>query len=119
MIDILFALGIMAVLVLGPIAWRTWYDRRTARAQLLHADVDAAVRHALGGESFVSVEVVPAAVWRRGQVILGAPTGWLWLIERAWKRAAAAAPRDYDFVIRGATGDQPAAATSARLRLAA
>jgi len=119
MIDILIAIGIIAVLVLGPLAWRTRYDRLTARGLLLHADVDAAVRHALGGESFVSVHVVPSTAWRRGRVILAAPTGWAWLIERSWKRAAAATPADYDLVIRGAAGATPAPAAPARLRVAA
>lgn len=101
MIDTVIALGCIVALVAAPLAWRIRYDRRTARAMLIRADVEAAVRRALGGESLVSIGVAPATAWAGGRIVLSAPRGYGWLIERSLKAATAAMPTNYDLVIRG------------------
>lgn len=110
MIDGLIAGAMIGLLVLGPLVWRARQDRRRARALVLQADLDAALRGALGGESFVTVHVEPSTAWRRGQVVLSAPVGWRCLIERAWERVAARMPAGYDLVIRGTTSAATTAA---------
>jgi hypothetical protein len=109
MMDALIAVALMGTFVLGPLAWRAWLDRRTARALVLRAELDGAARRALGGESFLSLTVVPPTVWRRGRVVLSAPGGWGWLVERAWKSVACRLPADYDLVVRGSAPSAPAA----------
>lgn len=39
----------------------------------MRADIHAEVRHALGGETFLAVDVLAPALWRRGRVRLWAP----------------------------------------------
>jgi hypothetical protein len=112
MIDTLIAAGSIVALVLAPLAWRARYDRLTTRAMLIRADVDAALRHALGGESLVSVGVVPATAWRRGRVVLSTPAGYGWLIEQSWDGTTAAVPANYDLVIRGTAHATSAALTT-------
>ena len=112
MTDTLIAAGCIVALVLAPLAWRARYDRLTARAMLIRADVDAALRRALGGESLVSIGVVPATAWRRGRVVLSAPTGYGWLFERSWEAATATMPANYDLVIRGIAPVASAAVTA-------
>ena len=108
MMDALIAAALIGTLVLGPLAWRVRHDRQTERKLRLRANLDTALRHALGGDSFVSLDVVPSTAWRRGRVILYTPAGFSWLIEQAWERVAEHTPPGYDLVIRGA------AASSAR-----
>ena len=60
------AMGLVALLFVGPLVWRTWRDHLEERALSLQADLQAAVNHALGGESLVAVRVKPGAQSGRG-----------------------------------------------------
>ena len=112
MIDTLIATGLIVALVLGPLAWRARHDRLATKALLIRADVDMALRRALGGESLVSIAVIPSTLWRRGRVVLSTPAGYGWLIERSWEAMTATVPADYDLVIRGAAADTSAPLTT-------
>jgi hypothetical protein len=96
----IFALVFFVALVVGPLAWRVWYDRRVERALTIRAHMHAAVVRALGGESFVSINVRPPAVWRRGRVELSAPSDWRFLLEPAWSAVMSRVPDDYELVVR-------------------
>jgi len=99
----------MGALVLGPLAWRVWQDRRTERALAVRPQVHATVVRALGGESFVAVNVRPA-LWGAGRIELSAPSDWRYLLEPAWSAAMAHAPADWELVVKplpGSTGLVP------------
>jgi hypothetical protein len=100
MLEGLAVLTVVASLALGPFLWTTWRDRRRERSLAVHAEIETAVNHALGGESLVTVEVHPAMPWRPGQVILSAPADWRWLIDTAAPRVLDALPRNYELVLR-------------------
>ena len=102
MAERLIFVALMAAMVLAPFVWILWCDRVARRGLVLHADMDAALRRALRGESLITVEVVTGTAWRRGQVILGVPSGWDCLIKAAWEPIINTLPADYDLVIRGA-----------------
>jgi hypothetical protein len=111
---------ILGMLALGPIVWRVWHDRREERALAVRAEVDAAVRRALDGESLVSVQVEPPRPLRNGRVILSVPGGWDWLIRDAWTRVITQVPQDYELVVRaGERPVAPAPRTAGVLRRAA
>jgi hypothetical protein len=94
---------VWAVAAFGaPLAWRLWRDRVARRALAVHANIEAALRRALGGESLVSVKVTASIPGRRGRVVLSVPRGWDWLVRTAWERIVEALPADHDLVIRGA-----------------
>ena len=75
------------VMVLTPIltllAWRHVVDARVLAASLVRADIHAGVRRALGGETFVAVDELAPALWRRGRVRLWAPSSDAGLIGAA------------------------------------
>lgn len=120
MLSAIVPVVLLGVLVLGPIGWRVWRDRREERALAVRADVAAAMRQALDGDSLVSVQVEPPRALRRGRVILSVPGGWEWLIREAWTRVVPHVPRDYDLVVRaGARSAPPAPAPRDLLRRAA
>ena len=87
-------------LVLAPLAWRVWQDRRAERALTVRAYVHAALVRALGGESLVAVNVRPPAPWRPGRVELTAPSDWRFLLEPAWSAVISRVPADYELVVR-------------------
>ena len=101
MADGLVFIAWMVASILGPLGWRVLRDRAARRGLVLRADIDAALRRALGGESLVSIEVIASAVWRRGRVVLSVPAGWGCLVKAAWDHVVDALPADYDLVIRG------------------
>ena len=105
----------IASLIFGPVVWRVWRDRARERGLAIHAEIRSVVNHALGGESLVAVEVVPAMAWRRGRVVLFAPADWRWLIDSVWMRVLDRLPKDYELVVR--TGRMPALATTRPLAL--
>jgi hypothetical protein len=109
MLSELVAALIIGSLVLGPLLWRVNQDHRTERAQVIRADTDLALRHALGGESLVAVSVDPPALSHPGRVVLSAPADWTWLLEPAWRSVAAQVPPGYEIVVK------PAASTAAML----
>jgi hypothetical protein len=100
MLETLAVLIVVASLAIGPFLWTAWRDRRRERSLAVQAEVETAVNHALGGESFVTVEVHPALAWRPGQVILSAPADWRSLIDTAAPRVLDALPRNYELVVR-------------------
>ena len=67
---------LMAIFVVGPLAIRAWQERMQARGLAIRAEIDAALRHELHGESLLGVQVVPEAPWRTGRVEVSVPTGW-------------------------------------------
>src|SRR5215469_16385663 len=67
------AMGIVALLFVGPLVWRTWRDHLEDRALSLQADLQAAVNHALGGESLVAVRVKAGAHDKTGTVEIYVP----------------------------------------------
>src|SRR4030095_1533232 len=78
-----FLAGLLVFAVFfGPFIARLVFDRRLDRANIVAADVRAAVRHRLGGDSMVSVQVEPAGLWSRGRVLLVAPGRYQALIEK-------------------------------------
>ncbi len=89
-------------LVLGPLVARVIFDRKLQRAAAVAADVRAAVRGRLGGESFVSVQVWPRWLSGRGRVLLSAPSGYEDLIQKVWPVVVKCIPADHDLVVRPA-----------------
>jgi hypothetical protein len=75
MTDVVVAVLLCAAVIVAPLAWRAWSDRRESRALQLRADINATVTRRLDGESLVSVQVQPPAPWRPGRVMLAAPHG--------------------------------------------
>lgn len=112
MLDAIAPVVFIGALVLGPLAWRVWRDRREEQALEVRAGIAAAVRQALDGDSLVSVQVVPPRALRSGRVILSVPGGWEWLIQEAWPRVVRRVPHDYELVVR--TGERPATPASDR-----
>ncbi len=100
MIEIMVALVVFFVVVMGPVAVRQLLDRREERALALRAYMGSIVNHALGGESFVSVQVTPRWPWRPGRILVSIPGGWEWLLESVWPVLLARTPAGYDLVIR-------------------
>jgi hypothetical protein len=106
MIEIMVASLIGLTLVVGPLLWRLQRDRRESRALSLRAYVQSLVDRKLGGESFVSVQVIARGVWSSGQVIVSVPGGWETLVEEVWPVLMARVPRGYELVLR--RGESPA-----------
>lgn len=94
------AVAAVTTLVLLPLVWRVWRDHAEQRALMVRADVDSAVRHALGGESFVAVEVTPRVLGRPGQVVLSTPAGWDELVQLALPDVLERVPTKYEIVVR-------------------
>lgn len=117
MMAAIWSVAFLTLLVLAPLAWCAWRDRRQERALALRARIHTALRHAFKGESLLSVQIVPPALWHRGQVRLYAPAGWEWLIETAWPFVIKGLPEDYEVVVRPPA--QPAAPFSQASRRAA
>jgi hypothetical protein len=88
-------------LFLGPLVARVLIDRRAERAAVIAADLRAVARRRLGGESMLSIDVRPGAVWAPGRVVLSAPRGYEWLIEAVWPLAASRVPDGCELVVRG------------------
>ena len=100
MLEALVGLLTIPTLVILPLVWRVWADRRRARALVLEADIRAAAHRALGGESLLSVQVTPGRPWRPGQVTLTTPGGWGWLVEAAWEAVMDRVPDGWEVVVR-------------------
>jgi hypothetical protein len=99
-------------LFLGPIIARLVLDRRLDRANIVAADVRAAVRRRLGGDSMVSVQVESAGLWSPGRVVLRAPGGYQDLVEKVWSVVALRVPAGYELVVRAPSAARPLAASS-------
>ena len=116
---ILAALFMLALFV-GPLVARIHVDRQVERADALAAELRAAVRRRLGGDSMVSVDVSAASPWRAGRVRLSAPGGYAALVEKAWPAVASRLPASYELVVPSPRVPQrPAAAVPRHLPRAA
>src|SRR5262245_19350866 len=118
MIEAILPPVLVAALAFAPLAWRAWNDRRRARALLVRADVHRAVIRALGGESYVSVNVEPPGLSHPGRVILATPAGWESLLEAAAGEALAHTPTTWELVVKptlptGKTARRPGIARAA------
>ena len=111
MVEAIGALVFLSALVVAPLAWREWRDRRAARGLVVRADVQAVVNRRLHGESFVSVQVAPATRWRAGRVALSAPAGWEWLVDQVWMPVLKGMPENYELVVK--PGRRPVSAGAA------
>src|SRR6266446_6007804 len=100
MLEIVVAVVIGSILVVGPLAWRVQQDRSESRALATRAYVQSLVDRRLGGESFVSVQVTPRSLWSRGQVVVSVPGGWEWMLEDVWPVLLARVPRGFELVVR-------------------
>ena len=102
MLEVMVAFVLCAAVIVGPLAWRIWSDRREAKALELRADISATVNRRLDGESLVSVQVVPALPWRPGRVMLSAPHGYETLIDDVSAPVLRQVPEDYELVLKAA-----------------
>jgi hypothetical protein len=100
MVHDLLAFSAVTAVALLPLVWRVWRDRAVERALLVRADVHAAVRRVLGGDSFIGVEVTPGLLGRHGEIILSAPTGWEDILQLALPSVLARVPPRYQLVVR-------------------
>jgi hypothetical protein len=102
------ALGLVALLFVGPLVWRTWRDLLEERALSLQADIQAAVNHALGGESLVAVRVKAGAQNSTGTVEVFVPSGWESVLEDVWPVVLSHVPAGYVLVFRPSPSSAPA-----------
>jgi hypothetical protein len=102
---------VMALFVVGPLAVRAWQERLEDRGLAIRADIDAAVRHRLHGESLIGLQVVPEAPWRTGRVEVSVPTGWDPVLAEVSEPILARVPAGYELVVQhpGATALREAA----------
>lgn len=91
---------IVVGLVVGPLLWRVWIDRRAEKALRVRADLHMLLFRALQGDSFVSVDALPPTLWRRGRVVLTAPSDWQSVLQTAWRAVADHIPAGWEVVIR-------------------
>ena len=103
----LIAIGLVALLFVGPLVWRTWRDYLEERALSLQADLQAAINHELGGESLVAVRVKPGTHRDMGTVEIFVPSGWESVLEEVWPVVLSHIPAGYVLLFR------PSSATSA------
>ena len=119
MVEAIIAGALLGALVVAPLGWRVWQDRRTERALAVRAVVHAALVGALGGESVVAVNVRPPAPGRLGRVELTAPSDWRFLLESAWSAVMPHVPADYELVVRPLAADAGLVTHEPALRRAA
>ena len=101
------AVGLVSLLFIGPLVWRTWRDNLEDRALSLQADIQAAVNHALGGESMVAVRVRPGAQRDMGTVEMFVPSGWESVLEEVWPVVLSHIPAGYVLVFRPSPASAP------------
>jgi hypothetical protein len=87
-------------LVVGPLLWRVWDDRRKDNALRIRADLHMVLFRALQGDSFVSIDALPPTLWRPGRVVLNAPSDWQSVLQTAWRAIADQVPAGWEVVIR-------------------
>ena len=119
MMESMGALLLVASLVVGPIVWSTWRDRVRERGLAIRAEVQSVINRALGGESLVAIEVVPAMAWRRGRVVLFVPADWRWVIDSVSMRVLDRLPGNYELVVRSGRMPATAATRASTLKRAA
>ena len=92
--------GLVTLLFVGPLLWRARRDKLEDRALALQADIQAAVNHHLGGESFVAVRVTAGAQRGTGTVEIFAPAGWESVLDEVWPVVLKRVPAGYALVFR-------------------
>src|SRR3989454_7419219 len=97
--DAVLALLFIAALIAGPLGVLAVRNRRRESAEAVLADIRAAVRRRLRGESLLSVQVVPATLTRPGRVVLSTPTGYEYLTKAVWTTVARRVPAGYELVV--------------------
>jgi hypothetical protein len=97
--EAVLALLFIAALTLGPLAVMVARDRRYQSAEIVGADIRAAVRRRLRGESLLSVQVTPATFRRPGRVVLSTPSGYEYLTETVWSTVVTRMPPGYELVV--------------------
>jgi hypothetical protein len=97
--EAILALLFIAALTLGPLVVMAARDRRRESAEIVGADIRAAVRRRLHGESLLSVQVTPATLRRPGRVVLSTPSGYEYLTEAVWLTVATRMPPGYELVV--------------------
>jgi len=91
---------LLAGLVVGPLLWRVWDDRRSEDALRVRADLHMVLFRALQGDSFVAVDALPPTLFRPGRVVLTAPSDWQSVLQTAWRAVADRVPAGWEVVIR-------------------
>lgn len=91
---------LLIALVVVPLTWRIRADRRRNRAEVLRGDILYAVNHRLGGESLLTVDVIPETLGRSGRIVLWTPSGYENLVETVWRDVSRRAPTGYDLIVR-------------------
>lgn len=105
MVGLVVFTAVMALFVGVPLAIRAWQERMSDRALAIRADVDAALRQRLHGESLLGIHVVAEAPWRTGRVEVSVPTGWDPVLVEVSTPLLARVPAGYELVVQhpGAT----------------
>jgi len=97
--EAVLALLFVAALTAVPLGVLAVRDRRYQAAEIIAADIRAAVRRRLHGESLLSVQVTPATFRRPGRVVLSTPSGYEYLTEAVWSTVASRLPSGYELVV--------------------
>ena len=97
--EAILAVLFISALIAAPLGVLALRDRRRESAEIIGAEIRAAVRHRLHGESMLSVEVTPATSTRHGRVVLSTPTGYEYLIETVWSTVVKRVPPGYELVV--------------------
>jgi hypothetical protein len=97
--DAVLAVLFIAALVAAPLGVMALRDRRRESAEIIGADIRAAVRRRLRGESLLSVAVTPATLRRPGRVVLSTPSGYEYLTEAVWPAVVKRVPPGYELVV--------------------
>jgi hypothetical protein len=91
---------LMGLLVVGPLVVRAWQERMQDRGLAIRAEIDAALRHELHGDSLLGVQVVPEAPWRTGRVEVSVPQGWDPVLASVSAPILARMPAGYELVVQ-------------------
>jgi hypothetical protein len=119
MIGSIVALTVVALVVLGPLAWSVIRERRAERALSLQAEIQYAVDRRLGGASYVMVHAEAPTLWHRGRVVLAAPRMAESDVDEVAPTALALTPAGYELVIALGPGTVEAPAEESPLQRAA
>jgi hypothetical protein len=96
LVPTLLLIGLVAL----PLVWRIRADRRRVRAEIVRGDIVNAINHRLGGESLLTVDVIPETLGRSGRIVLWTPAGYESLVETVWRDVSKRAPAGYDLIVR-------------------
>jgi hypothetical protein len=99
MVGLLIFVAVVGLLVIGPLAFRVWQERMRERGLAIRADIDAALRRRLHGDSMLGVQVVPEVPWRPGRVELSLPQEWDPVLAQVSPTVLKRVPSGYDLVV--------------------